>query len=80
MSIEPKVGCTPQTLVEWVRLVWQTRVLGRNQGVCAGVTSDERERMRALEHKTRELRHANEILRQAGASFAKAELDRRPKS
>ena len=40
------------------------------------MTSDDRERVRALEREVRELRQANEILRKAGAYFAQAELDR----
>ena len=42
-----------------------------------GVTTDDRERMKALERENRELRQANEILRKASAYFAQAELDRR---
>ena len=45
-----------------------------------GLTSDERERLKALEREMRELRRANEILRKASAFFAQAELDRRRKS
>ncbi len=41
------------------------------------LTTDERERMKALERENRELRQANEILRKASAYFAQAELDRR---
>ena len=41
---------------------------------------DERARLRALERENRELRQANEILRQASACFAAAELERRSKS
>jgi len=40
---------------------------------------DERARLKELERENRELRRANEILRKASASFAQAELDRRPK-
>jgi transposase-like protein len=43
------------------------------------VTSDDRERLKALERENAELRRANEILRKASAFFAQAELDRRPK-
>ena len=43
-------------------------------------TSEERERLKALERENLELRRANEILRKASAYFAQAELDRRPKS
>ena len=42
----------------------------------AGPTTDERERIKALERENRELRQANEILRKASAYFAQAELDR----
>ena len=51
----------------------------RDQGRRAGLTTDERERLRVLEREVRELRRANEILRKASAYFAQAELDRRPK-
>ena len=49
----------------------------RDQGLRPGPTTDERERMKALERENRELRQANEILRKACAYFAQAELDRR---
>jgi transposase-like protein len=49
----------------------------RDLGVRDGVTSDERERLKALERENRELKRANEILRKASAYFAQAELDRR---
>ena len=48
-----------------------------DRGVRAGLRSDERERLKALEREVRELRRANEILRKASAYFAQAELDRR---
>ena len=73
-SIAPKIGCAPQTMLEWVRKT------ERDSGRRPGLTSDERERMKALERENRELRQANEILRKASAFFAQAELDRRPKS
>ncbi len=41
-----------------------------------GVTTEERDRIKALEREIRELRQANEILRKASAYFAQAELDR----
>ena len=40
-----------------------------------GLSSEERQRLKALERENRELRRANEILRTASAFFA-AELDR----
>ena len=42
-------------------------------------TTEERDRIKALERENRELRKANEILRLASAYFAQAELDRRNK-
>ena len=45
----------------------------------AGPTTEDRERIKALERENRELRQANEILRKASAYFAQAELDRRSK-
>ncbi|KIL06478.1 transposase [Stutzerimonas stutzeri] len=71
VSVAAKIGCTAETLRGWVR---QTE---RDQGRRAGLTSEERERMKALEREVRELRQANEILRKASAYFAQAELDRR---
>ena len=44
-----------------------------------GGTTDERQRLKALERENRELKRANEILRKASAYFAQAELDRRAK-
>ena len=69
-SIASKIGCSPETLRLWVR---QTE---RDGGEREGLTSAERERLKALEREVRELRQANEILRQASAYFAQAELDR----
>jgi transposase-like protein len=73
-SIAPKIGCVPQTLHGWVR---KHEV---DTGLRDGVTSDERERLKALEREVKELRRANEILKLASAFFAQAELDRRIKS
>ena len=70
-SIAAKIGCTGETLRGWVRQA------ERDQGQRAGLTTDERERMKALERENRELRQANEILRKASAYFAQAELGRR---
>jgi transposase-like protein len=69
-SISAKIGCVPQTLLEWVK---KAEV---DAGKRPGVTSDMADRMKALERENRELRQANEILRKASAYFAQAELDR----
>ena len=71
--IAGKIGCTAETLRTWVRQA------ERDRGLRAGPTTDERERIKALEREVRELRQANEILRKASAYFAQAELDRRSK-
>jgi transposase-like protein len=73
VSIAAKIGCTAQTLSNWVKQA------DRDAGRRAGLTTDERERLRSLEREVKELRQANEILRKASAYFAQAELDRRPK-
>jgi transposase-like protein len=72
-SIAPKIGCNASTLLEWIK---RSEV---DTGVRAGVTTDERERMKVLERENRELRRANEILRTASAFFAQAEIDRQVK-
>ena len=72
-SIAVKIGCAGETLRKWVRQA------ERDQGVRAGLSTEERERLKELEREVRELRRANTILRQAAAYFAQAELDRRAK-
>jgi transposase-like protein len=72
-SVASKVGCTAETLRQWVRQAEHDR------GERGGLTSEERARLKALERENRELRQANEILRKASAYFAAAELDRRSK-
>jgi transposase len=72
-SIAEKIGCSGETLRNWVRRA------ERDQGKRAGLTTDERARLKELERENRELKRANEILRKASAYFAQAELDRRPR-
>ncbi|MBP28892.1 IS3 family transposase [Methylobacterium sp.] len=62
-SIAAKIGCSGETLRNWVRQA------ERDRGVRAGPTTDERERIKTLERENRELRQANEILRKASAYF-----------
>ena len=45
-------------------------------GQRGGITTEQAEKMKALEREVRELKQANEILRKASAYFAQAELDR----
>ena len=72
-AIAPKLGCTTETLRRWVRQA------ERDSGQRAGLTTDEKQRLKDLERENRELKRANEILRKASAFFAQAELDRRPR-
>lgn len=65
-AIAPKIGCIPQTLREWVKQA------EKDSGMRDGVTTEERNRIKALEREVRELRQANEILRKASAYFAPA--------
>jgi transposase-like protein len=60
-SIAAKIGCSGETLRNWVR---QTE---RDEGLRPGPTSEDRERIKSLEREVRELRQANEILRKASA-------------
>jgi transposase len=73
VSIAAKIGCTPQTLNEWMK---KAEV---DSGRKPGLASDMAAKLKALERENRELRQANEILRKASAYFAQAELDRRYK-
>ena len=72
-SIAPKIGCVPQTRLEWVKRVEV------DTGLREGVTTGEAQRVKDLERENKELRRANEILKLASAFFAQAELDRRIK-
>jgi len=73
-SIAPKIGCVPQTLLEWVKRE------EADSSVRDDLSTSERERLKALEREVKELRRANDILKTASAFFAQAELDRRLKS
>ena len=67
-SIAPKIGCVPQTLLEWVK---RDEVdAGQRDGVSAS------ERTKVLERENKELRRANDILKTASAFFAQTERDR----
>jgi transposase len=73
-SIATKIGCTAQSLNEWVK---KAEV---DSGTRAGLPTEVAEKLKALERENRELRQANDILRKASAYFAMAELDRRSKT
>ena len=70
LSIAAKIGCTGQTLNEWVKQA------ERDTGHRPGPATEMAARLKALDRENRELRQANEILRKASAYFAQAELDR----
>ena len=70
VSMAPKIGCVPATLLDWVK---RSEI---DSGMRDGMTTSERERMKALERENKELRRANEILKSASAFFAQAALDR----
>ena len=73
-SIAPKIGCVPQTLLEWVK---RAEV---DAGDRPGTITADAQRLKELERENKELRRANDILRTASAFFAQAELDRKLKS
>ena len=70
----PRLAACPQTLNEWVK---RDEI---ENGMRAGVTTTDQQRLKELERENKELRKANEILKLASAFFAQAELDRRLKS
>ena len=72
-SVAGKIGCTSETLRRWIN---QAEI---DDGRRAGLSTDERRRLKELERENRELKRANEILKTASAFFAQAELDRRVK-
>jgi transposase len=65
-----QLGIGPESVRNWVH---QAAV---DAGDRVGLTTDERQRMKAMEREIRELRRANEILKSAAVFFG-AELDRR---
>jgi transposase len=73
-SIAPKIGCVPQTLLDWVK---RAQI---DAGSRPGTSAAEAQRVKELEREVKELRRANDILRTASAFFAQAELDRKLKS
>jgi transposase len=68
VRIAQQLNVNYEMLRRWVR---QAEI---DTGTRAGLSSDEKQRLKQLEKENRELRRANEILRTASAFFAK-ELD-----
>src|SRR5262249_23272754 len=71
MSIAAKIGCTAQTLNEWVK---KAEV---DDGRRAGVPTDRRAELRAFEGEHRAPGEANDPLRRASFFFARGEPARR---
>ncbi|WP_394356619.1 transposase [Sedimentitalea todarodis] len=69
-AIAPKLGCSPDSLRAWCRQA------ERDSGARDGPISEEKARVKEFEREVRELRQANEILKEASAYFAQVELDR----
>ena len=67
--VADQLGYGVESVRAWVR---QADI---DDGLTGGVSTDESERVKALEQENRELRRANSILKSASAFFA-AELDR----
>jgi transposase len=72
-SVATTIGGSAHTLKEGVKKAEVDR------GSRAGIPTEVQETLKAPEREIRELRPANESLRKASASFARAALDRRPK-
>lgn len=70
-AIAPNLGCITETVRRWMRRA------ERDDGERPGLTTADRQRVKALERENRERRRANAILRKASAFLAQAEPDRR---
>lgn len=65
-SIAAKIGCTPQTLLTWVRQH------ERDSGQREGPTTADQKHVKELKREVKELCKANEILKLASVFFAQA--------
>jgi transposase-like protein len=72
-SVAEKLGCTAQTLSNWVKRY------EIDQGLAPGTSSEAQARIKELERENLDLKRTNEILRKATAFFAQAEFDRKPR-
>jgi transposase len=71
-AISAKLGMTPETLRIWVR---RTEI---DDGKRPGTTAEDQRKIKDLEREVKELKRANEILKDASIFFA-TELDGRTK-
>ena len=69
-AVAPKPGCSPDSPRVWCQQP------ERDDGQRAGLTPEEKDRIKDLEREVKEPRQANEVLKKASAYFAQAELDR----
>ena len=69
-AIALKLGCSPDSLRVWCQQA------ERDDGQRAGLTTEEKDRIKELEREFRELRQANEVPKKASAYFAQAAFDR----
>ena len=69
-AIAQKLGCMPDSLRIWCQ---QSE---RDAGAQSGLSSADKDRLKALERENKELWTANEIPKKASAYFAEAKLDR----
>jgi len=65
-SIAPKIGCVAQTLHDWVK----KHVI--DTGLRDSITSEERDRIKALEREVKELHRGNETLKLANVFLVTA--------
>jgi len=68
-SVSSKIGCSAKTIQHWIR---KEEI---NHGIREGITTNESDELKRLQHENKELKKANETLRLASAYFAKAEFD-----
>ena len=68
-SIAPKIGCVPQTLLDWVK---QVEI---DSGTRPGVSTAEAQRIKDLEREVKELRRANEADPARGIAPRRLDLD-----
>ena len=69
-AIDPKIGCTPETL-----RVWYQKYLDQQNSIKVQQLPYQ-ERIKQPERENKEVQRANEILRKAATFFAQVELER----
>ena len=72
-AIAPKFGCTPETLRSWHRKYLDSQ----NPSIVE--QQSDKERIKQLEREIKDLKQANEIIRNAAGIEAQADKGRKPK-